>query len=75
MNESAKQPDPENTLRESDGSFHLDLPDGHDFVSERSQMPLDQFLVWLDEMQQMFPLTERQRQLREEVRCTEEFIL
>jgi len=75
MSESAKQPDPEETLRESESSYHLDLPDAPDFLPERTQMPLDQFLNWLEEMRRMFPLTDQQRALREEVRCTEEFIL
>ena len=75
MSESGKQPDPESMLRETGDPYHLDLPDGHGFVSEHSQMPLDKFLDWLEEMRRIFPLTARQRDIREESRCTEEFVL
>jgi len=75
MSESGKQPKPENTLREPDNPYHLDLPDAHGFVSQRSVMPLDKFLQWLEEMRAMFPLSEWQREKRRHDRCTQEFIL
>ena len=79
MKKSDEQPNPEgaDSLRDQDRSldFDLEFPDAPDFVSQRTQYPLNKALEFVDEMQRMFPLTERQRQLREEVRCTEEFIL
>ena len=75
MSESAKQPDPEQKLRESESPYHLDLPDAPDFYPEPSQMRLDDFLNWLEEMRRMFPLTDEQRAIREQARCTQEFIL
>ena len=75
MSESAKQPAPEDTLRESDNPYFLDLPDGFGFESQRSDMPLGKFLQWLEEMRAMFPLSAWQREKRRQDRCTEEFIL
>lgn len=62
-------------LRDQDRTWDLELPDAPDFISERTQYPLDKALEFVEEMRAMFPLTDRQRALREEVRCTEKFIL
>jgi len=77
MRRSEEQPkrDTTQSLRETDRSWDLELPDAPDFVPERRQYPLDRALEFVEEMRAMFPLTDRQRALREEVRCTEEFIL
>jgi hypothetical protein len=77
MKRSDEQPSPEDTpaLRDQERTWDLELPDAPDFVSERTQYPLDRVLEFVEEMRAMFPLTDRQRALREEMRCTEEFIL
>ena len=74
MSDSGKQ-HTDDAFRESDNPYHLDLPDGRDFVSQRSLMPLDKFLEWLEEMRVMFPLSDWQRQQRAQRSCTEEFTL
>jgi hypothetical protein len=77
MKKSNEQPSPEaaDNLRDQQQTWHLELPDAPDFISRRSLLPLDRALEFVEEMRRMFPLTERQRALREEMRCTEEFIL
>ena len=77
MKNSNEQPSPDSTdtLRDQESPWDLELPDAPDFVPERTQWPLDRALQFVEEMRRMFPLTDRQRALREEVRCTEEFIL
>ena len=77
MKTSNEQPSPEenSALRDQERSWDLELPDAPDFISERTQYPLDRVLEFVEEMRAMFPLTDRQRALREEMRCTEEFIL
>jgi hypothetical protein len=67
--------EPADTLRDQERSCDLELPDAPDFVSERTQYPLDRVLEFVEEMRAMFPLTDQQRAFREEMRCTEEFIL
>ena len=68
-------PEPSETLREQHASFDLELPDAPDFISQRRQYPLDKALEFVEEIRAMFPLTENQRAMREQVRCTEEFVL
>ncbi|HKQ37418.1 MAG TPA: hypothetical protein VJ063_05025 [Verrucomicrobiae bacterium] len=77
MRRSDEPPNHENpaTLRDQERSWDLELPDAPDFVSKRWRYPLDRALEFVEEMRQMFPLDDKQRALREEVRCTEEFIL
>lgn len=77
MKKSNEQPSPDagDNLRDQQRTWDLELPDAPDFVSRRSLLPLDRALEFVEEMRRMFPLTDRQRALREEVRCTEEFIL
>ena len=76
MKKSNEQPNPEtDTLRDQGQSWDLELPTLPDFASERTRYPLDQALKFVEEMRRAFPLTDKQRQLREQVRCTEEFIL
>ena len=72
-----EQPSREDTaaLRDRERSLELELPEAPDFVSKRTQYSLDRAVKFVEEMRVMFPLTDRQRALREEVRCTEEFIL
>ena len=65
-------------LAKEDHAWYLalpELPEAPDFVSERTHYSLDKALEFVEEMRVMFPPTERQRELREEHRCTEEFIL
>lgn len=77
MNKSNEQPSPETTaaLRDQSRSLDLELPILPDIASERTQYPLDQAFKFAEEIRRAFPLTDRQRELREQMRCTEEFIL
>lgn len=77
MTKSDEQPNRETSgvLHDQDRSRDLKLPEAPDFVSQRTQYPLDRALAFVEEMRAMFPLTDSQRDRREEVRCTEEFVL
>lgn len=56
-------------------ALDLDLPDAPDFFSQRSTVPIDQILSWLDQYRQWFPQTHAQREQRMKRKCGVEFIL
>jgi hypothetical protein len=77
MKKSDMQPSPDggNTASEKESSWDLELPYEPDFVSQRTQYPLDKALDFVEEVRAMFPPRPDEAERRRENKCLVEFVL